>query len=123
MGGEKLLLISIFSLPGNLFTDEALVVACSLGRMNEIKTTFLLDTKATGITFIDLAMAHHVCEVLQISFIQLTKPKPIREFDGKPAPPITHAIYSTLTVQGHTKLLALFLIIKLGQHSLILGKS
>ena len=69
MGGEKLLLISAFSLPGNLFTDEALVVACSLSRMNEIKTTFLLDTEAIGIAFIDLVMAHHVCDVLQISFI------------------------------------------------------
>ena len=98
------------------------MVACSLGRMNEIKTTSLLDTGATSIAFIDLAIARHVCDVLQISFIQLAKPKPIRGFDGKPAPPITHVIYLTLIVQGHTKLLALFLIMKLGQHSLILGK-
>ena len=98
MGGEKLLLVSASSLSGNLFTDEALVVACSLGRMNEIKTTSLLDTEATGIAFIDLAMACHVCEVLQIFFIQLAKLKPIREFDSKPAPPIIHAIYLTLTM-------------------------
>ena len=90
--------------------------------MNEIKTTSLLDTGAIGIAFIDLAMARYVCNVLQISFIQLAKPKPIKGFDGKPAPPITHVIYPTLTVQGHTKLLALFLITKLGQHLLILGK-
>ena len=69
MGGEKLLLISASSLLGNLFIDEVLVVAYSLGRMNEIKTTSLLDTGATGIVFIDLAMAHHVCNILQISFI------------------------------------------------------
>ena len=98
------------------------MVACSLGRMNEIKTTSLLDTGATSIAFIDLAIARHVCDVLQISFIQLAKPKPIRGFDDKPAPPITYAIYPTLTVQGHTKLLAPFLIMKLGQHPLILGK-
>ena len=121
--GEKPLLISVSSLPGNLFTDEALVVACSLGRMNEIKTTFLLDTGAIDIAFIDLAMARHVCDVLKISFIQLAKPKSIKGFDGKPALPITHAIYLTLTVQGHTKSLAPFLIMKLGQHSLIIGKS
>ena len=41
------------------------MVVCSLGRMNEIKTTFLLDTEATSITFIDLAIARHVCDVLQ----------------------------------------------------------
>ena len=67
--GEKPLLISVSSLPGNLFTDEALVVACSLGRMNEIKTTSLLDTRATGIAFINLKMTRCVCDVLQISFI------------------------------------------------------
>ena len=122
MGGKKLLLISASSVPDNLFTNEALVVACSLDRMNEIKITCLLDTEATGIVFIDLAMARYVCDVLQISFIQLAKLKPIKRFDGKPAPPITHTIYLTLTVQGHTKLLALFLITKLEQHLLILGK-
>ena len=90
--------------------------------MNEIKITSLLDTGATGIAFIDLAMARHVCDVLQISFIQLVKPKPIKRFDSKPAPPITHTIYSTLTVQGHIELLVPFLVTKLGQHPLILGK-
>ena len=122
MGGEKPLLISVSSLSSDLFTDEALVVAYSLGRMNEIKTTSLLDTGATGIAFINLAIARHVCDILQISFIQLPKPKPIRGFDGKSAPSITHAIYSMLTVQDHTKLLAPFLIMKLGQYLLILGK-
>ena len=98
MGGKKPLLILTFSLPGNLFTDEALVVACSLDKMNEIKITSLLDTGATDIAFIDLVMARHVCEILQISFIQLAKPKPIRGFDGKPAPPIIYAIYPILIV-------------------------
>ena len=123
MGGEKPLLISALNLPGNLSTDEAFVVACSLGRINKIKTTFLLNTGATGIAFIDLEMARHVCDVLKISFIQLAKPKPIREFNGKPVSLITYAIYLTLTVQGNTKSLAFFLITKLGQHLLILGKS
>ena len=122
VGSEKPLLISASSLLGNLFTDEALVVACSLGRMNEIKTTFLLDTGATSIAFIDLEMMRHVCDVLQIFFIQLAKLKLIKGFDSKPAPPITHAIYPTLTVQSYTKSLVLFLITKLGQHLLILGK-
>ena len=41
-----------------------------------------LDTEATGITFIDVAMMRHVCKMLQISFIPLAKPKPVRGFDG-----------------------------------------
>lgn len=67
-------------------------------------------------------MARHVCDVLQISFIPLAKSKPVRGFDGRPAPDITHAIYPTLTVQGHFELLAPMLMTKLGQHPLILDK-
>ena len=67
-------------------------------------------------------MARYVCDILNISFIPLSKPKLIKKFDGKEAPPITHAIYPILTVQGHTESLAPFLVTKLGQHSIILGK-
>ena len=82
----------------------------------------LLDTGATSITFADVAMAHHVCKVLQIFFIPLAKFKPVRGFDGWLAPNITHVIYFTLTVQSHSELLAPMLMTKLGQHPLILGK-
>lgn len=67
-------------------------------------------------------MARYICKVLQISFIKLAKPKPIKGFDGRPAKPITHAIYPTLPVQGHTKMLASLLVTQLGQHPIILGK-
>ena len=63
VAGEKPLLIFTSSLLSNLFTNEALVVMYSLSKMNEIKTTSLLDTRATGIAFIDLEIARHVCDV------------------------------------------------------------
>ena len=110
------------SLPGDLFTDEALVIPCTLGNSSKISTHSLLDTGATGVAFIDEAMARHVCNVLKISILPLTKPKPLKGFDGKPARPITHAIYPTLTVKGHSELLASMLITSLGQHPIILGK-
>ena len=69
VGSKKLLLISASSLSDNLFTDKALMVACSLGKINEIKITSLLDIRATSIAFIDLEMVRHVCDVLQIFFI------------------------------------------------------
>ena len=67
-------------------------------------------------------MTRHVCNVLKISFIQLAKLKPIKGFDSKPALPIIYAIYPMLTMQSYIKLLAPFLITKLGQYPLILGK-
>ena len=121
-GGNKPLIILSSSLPGNLFTDEVLVVLCTLGNDNEISSHSLLDTGATGVAFIDEAMARHVCNVLKISFLPLSKLKPLKGFDKKPARPITHAIYPTLTVQGHSELLAPMLVTLLGQHPIILGK-
>ena len=97
-------------------------MSCTLGNDNEISSHSLLDTGATGVAFIDETMARHVCDVLKISFLPLAKPKPLKGFDGKPSRPITHAIYPTLTVQGHSKLLAPMLVTSLGQHPIILGK-
>lgn len=116
------MLISSSSLPGNLFINETFVVLYSLGNKNKIETVILLDTDVTGVAFIDKAMARYVCDVLQIFFIQLAKPKPIKKFDDRPALLITHAIYPTLTVQGHIELLAPMLVTTLGQHLLILEK-
>ena len=120
--GGKPLIISLSFLPGDLFTDEALVVPCTLGSRAQIETRSLLDTGATGVAFIDESMARHVCNVLKVSFLPLAKPKPLKGFDGKPARPITHAIYPTLTVQGHSELLTPMLVTSLGQHSIILEK-
>ena len=122
-GYNKLLIISSSLLPGDLFTDEALVIPCTLGNgsKNEISTRSLLDTGATGVAFIDKAMARHVFDVLKISILPLARPKPLKSFDGKPARPITYAIYPTLTVQGHSELLASMLVTSLGQHPIILG--
>ena len=116
------MVILLSSLPSDLFTNKALVVPCMLGSRAQIKTRSLLYTGATGIAFINKAMARHVCNVLKISFLPLAKPKPLRGFDRKPARPITHAIYPTLTVQSHSELLAPMLVTSLGQHPIILEK-
>ena len=118
----KPLIISLSLLPGDLFTHKALVVLCELGNKGEVEMRSLLDTGAMDIAFIDKKMARHVYHMLQISFFPLAKPKPLKGFDGKPARPITHMIYPTLTVQSYFKLLAPMLVILLGQHPIILGK-
>lgn len=72
--------------------------------------------------FIDFSITHQVSEVLEISFVLFSKPKPIREFDGRPAYDITYAIYPTLTMQDNMEILAQFFVTILGQHLLILEK-
>ena len=120
-GGEPLL-ISSSCLPGDFFTDEPLVIQCRLGNSEEMKVMGLLDTDATGHAFIDEATAREVCEKLQISPQRLTRPKPVKGFDGKRGKDITHAIYPTLTIQHHKETVAPLLITTLGQHKMILGK-
>ena len=102
----KPLIILLSLLLDNLFIDKALLVPCKLGNKGKIETRFLLDTDVTSIGFIDKKMARRVCHVLQILFFSLAKPKPLKKFNGKLAKPITHAIYPTLIIQGHFKLLA-----------------
>ena len=83
---EKPLIVSSSLLPGDFFAEEALVALCTLGNNGEIKTTALLDTGATGYSFVDPVMAHCVCNDPEIELIQLSKPKAIRGFDGKRTP-------------------------------------
>ena len=120
--GEKPLIVSSSSLSGNFFAEEALVTSCTLGNSNEIETTALLDTGATGYSFIDPSMVRRVCDKLQIEPVRLSKPKALRGFNGKQAPNVTHAIYPTMTIQNHKETTTPLLITKLGQHQIILGK-
>ena len=119
---ERPLIVSSSSLPGDFFAEEALVTSCTLGNNEEIKTTALLDTGATGYSFVDSAMAQRICNDLLIEPIRLSKPKAIRGFDGKQAPSVTHAIYPIMTVKNHRETTTPMLITKLGQHQIIFGK-
>ena len=120
--GNKSLIISLSLLSDNLFTNKVLVISYTLGKNSQILFYLLLDTGATGVVFIDKAMARYMCNILKISFLSLAKPKLLKVLTKTAARPIIHAIYSTLTVQGYFKLLTLMLITLLGQYPIILKK-
>ncbi len=82
----------------------------------------LVDTGATGYSFIDTVIAQTVCERLQIQPVRLLKPKPLKGFDGRPGRDITHAIYPTMTIHDHVETVTPMLITHLGTHPIILGK-
>jgi hypothetical protein len=104
---------------------KSLVAQCTLSSLRTVFRTLsvLIDTEATGYGFIDETIAQQVCEILDIQLIPLSRPKPIRGFNGYPAQPITHAIYPNLIIQSHFKRTASLLITRLGQHFMILGKT
>ena len=80
---EKPLIVLSSTLPGDFFAEQALLATCILGNNNEIKTTALLDTGATGYFFVDPSMVRRVCDKLHIEPVRLSKPKALRGFDGK----------------------------------------
>jgi len=82
----------------------------------------LVDTGATGYSFIDEVTAQIVCEKFEIAPCELWKPKPLKGFDGRPGRAITHAIYPSMTVHDHTQTVTPMLITSLGNHPIILGK-
>jgi len=100
-----------------------LTVACTLGNVgSKLAFNALVDTDATGYSFIDTVIAQTVCERLQIEPIRLLKPKPLKGFDGRPGRDITHAIYPTMTIHDHVETVTPMLITHLGNHPIILGK-
>ncbi len=122
---KDVLISSTTSSSDDLFAPEPLTTECVLSS-NEISYSLksLIDTGAAGYSFIDELTAQNVCDHLQIESLPLTKPKPIRGFDGHYAKKfITHAIYSNLTVQDHMERSVSMLITRLGQHQMILGKT
>jgi hypothetical protein len=73
--------------------------------------------------FIDINIAHKVCEALKISSLKLKKSREMKKYDEKRNKNITHAMYSFMTIQNHTKDFISIMIIKLDQHLIILEKS
>ncbi len=74
-------------------------------------------------SFIDINIAHKICESLRISLLKLNKSREVKEYDERRNKNITHVIYSFMTIQDHTKSFTSMMIIKLDQHFIILRKS
>ena len=114
--------MSSSTLLSDFFAEQALLATCILDNNSKIKTTALLDTKATRHFFIDLSIVRHVCDELHIEFIRLSKPKALWGFDGKQAPNVTHTIYPTMSILNPKKTTTPMLITKLSQHQIIFRK-
>ncbi len=100
-----------------------MTVACTLGNVGrQLTFNALVDTGATGYSFIDEVIAQTVCDRLKIEPQRLVKPKPLKGFDGRPGKAITHAIYPAMTVHEHVETVTPMLITSLGNHPIILGK-
>ena len=96
-------------------------MTCYLGQAPGIRLEALIDTGATGYSFINSSIVQSVCETLKISPLKLSKPKRLKTFEGKEVTSVTHTIHPTLTVQGHSESLCPMFIADIGNYSIILG--
>ncbi len=83
----------------------------------------MIDNDCTDYSFIDIDVAHQVCEVLEISLLKLNKVREVKNYDERRDKDITHVIYSSMIIQNHIESFISMMIIKLDQHSIILRKS
>jgi hypothetical protein len=104
-----------------LFDDKSMIVNCILE--SEYKTQAMIDNNCTDYSFIDIDVAHQVCEVLRISSLKLNKAREVKNYDERRNKDITHVIYSFMIIQNHTESFTSMMITKLDQHSIILRKS
>ena len=105
------------------FASRAFTIPCTLVANGKSRTyPALVDTGATGYSFIDSTLAHSLCDVLDISTIPLAKRKTVGGYGDNMLRTITKAIYPTIKVASDTQLSAPMLIVKLGYHPIILGR-
>jgi molybdopterin/thiamine biosynthesis adenylyltransferase len=119
----KIMKIDACKFEDNLFDDVLIIVDCTLNFENEYKIKTMINNDCIKYFFIDINIAHKVCELLSISSLKLNKSREVKKYDEKRNKNIIHVIYSFMTIQDHTKNFTSMMIIKLDQHSIILRKS
>ncbi len=121
----KVIKIDACKFEDNLFDDASIIVDCTLDHENEnqyqIRT--MINNDCIEYFFIDINIAHIICESLRISSLKLNKSREVKEYDERKNKNIIHVIYSLMTIQDHTKSFTSMMIIKLDQHAIILEKS
>ncbi len=119
----KIMKIDICKFEDNLFDDASIIIDCTLNLENEYKIKTMINNDCIEYFFIDINIAHKVCESLNISFLKLNKSREVKRYDERRNKNIIHVIYSCMTIQDYTKSFTSMMIIKLDQHSIILRKS
>jgi hypothetical protein len=118
----KIVKIDVCNFENILFDDKSIIVDCILDLKDEYKIKAMIDNECIDYSFIDIDIAHKVCELLRIESLQLNKSREVKDYDERRNKDITHVIYSSMTIQDDTESCISMMIIKLDQHAIILNK-
>jgi hypothetical protein len=66
-----------------LFDDKSIIVECTLELDSEYITKTMIDNDCTDYSFINIDIAHRVCEALKISFLKLNKSREVKNYVSK----------------------------------------
>ncbi len=84
----------------NLFDDKSIIVNCTLNldNDNEYKIKAMMNNECIDYSFINIDIAHKVCERLRIAFLKLNKSREVKNDDERRNKNITHVIYSLMII-------------------------
>ncbi len=116
----KIMKIDVCNFEDTLFDDKSIIVDCILNLKDEYKIKAMIDNECIDYLFIDIDIAHKVCELLRIEFLQLNKLREVKKYDERRNKNITHVIYLSMKIKNHIKSSIFMMIIKFNQHSIIL---
>ncbi len=121
----KIMKIEICKFEDNFFDNASIIVNCilDLDNDNEYKIRAMIDNDCIDYSFINIDIAHKMCDLLRISSLKLNKSREVKSYDERRSKNITHVIYLSMTIQDHTESSISMMITKLDQHSIILRKS
>jgi NMD protein affecting ribosome stability and mRNA decay len=99
----KIMKIDVCNYEDNLFDDKSIIVNCTLDLDNdsEYKIKVMIDNDCIDYSFIDINIAHKMCELLNIALLKLNKSREVKNYDDKRSKDITHVIYSFMIIQNH----------------------
>ncbi len=114
----KIVKINVCNFEDNFFDDKSIIVNCTLDLDNKSKYKIkaMIDNECIDYSFININIAHEMCELLRIIFLKLNKFREMKNYDKRRNKNIIHAIYLFMTMLNHTKSSIFKMIIKLDQH-------
>jgi hypothetical protein len=75
----KRMKIDVCNFEDNLFDDKSIIVKCTLNLKNEHKIKAMINNDCIDYFFIDINIAHKMCESLNINSLKLNKSREVKK--------------------------------------------
>jgi hypothetical protein len=77
----KIMKIDVCNFEDTFFDDKSIIVDCILNLKDEYKIKAMINNECIDYSFIDIDIAHKVCELLRIESLQLNKSREVKNYD------------------------------------------